>query len=87
MNALKKNWVARVIGWWVVLGFRLHVRVMIWKQSREFVEVARMPREDALQVLTKWRWDMSHSAVDEELQDAYLRAIGRLEAHIKGKSA
>jgi hypothetical protein len=60
------------------------VKVLVWWTIRElrrsFVRVTALPPDEAREVITRWRWQVTHElALDDEVREEYLLALARLE--------
>jgi len=65
--------------WWNFWTLMLEVRWRTWRIQKRFEYVAILPRDDAMRIITRWRWDITHATgVDERFREIYLEAIERV---------
>lgn len=61
-------WTLRAWAWWRMRNVK-----------KAFEWAATLPRDEAMMVVTRWRWHVAHADVMPEFRDVYLDAIDRLE--------
>lgn len=47
--------------------------------TRAFLRVSRMPRDEGMEIVTRWRWDVTRAGWSPELENAALEAIKNVE--------
>lgn len=66
--------------WWTIWW---HLR----RTRRHFARVAKLPRDEAMMIVTRWRWDLVHVDVaDERVREAYLIAVERLARQVEASN-
>ena len=75
MKNLLRHLAAKLLVWWTVHELR-----------RSFAWAVTLPRNEAMLVITRWRWRILHAEpIDEEIRAHYLLALTRLEHIIKAR--
>lgn len=69
MKNILRRITAKLLVWWTVRELR-----------RSFAWAVTLPRNEAMLVITRWRWRILHAeAIDDEIRTHYLLALTRLE--------
>lgn len=69
---------------YVLVSLRIQTQFVLWRMRYYIWSVMRMPTDQALRVLTHWRWDASRCEIDW-YRDLVLDGVARMEVVLKAR--